>query len=73
MRPGSQPTCGGLGGEAEAGQGRQHQVERVPGGAAVRGGIRERAHDAEQLDDRAGPAVRDDQRHALRRAATSRG
>ncbi len=65
LRPGAGDAPGvpadlrGFGGEAETGQGGEHQVERVPGGTAVRGGIAERAHHAEQLDDRAGPAVRD--------------
>ena len=57
---------GRLAGEAVAGQGRQHQVERVLGGAAVRGRVGERADDPEQLDDRAGPAVRHDQRQRVR-------
>ena len=57
---------GRLGGQAVAGQGRQHEVERVLGGAAVRGRVGKRADDPEQLDDRAGPAVRDDQRQRLR-------
>ncbi len=39
-----------------------HQVERVRGGRAVGGGIGERADDLQLLDDRAGPAVRDDER-----------
>ena len=51
--------------EAVAGQGRQHQVERVLGATAVRGRVRERADDLQQLDDRAGPAVRHDQRHRV--------
>ena len=51
-----------LGREAVAGHGRQHDVERVRGGAAVRGQVGERADDLEQLEDRTGPAVRDDQR-----------
>ena len=51
--------------EAVAGQGRQHQVERVLGGAAVRGRVGERADDPEHLDHRAGPAVRDDQRQRV--------
>ena len=53
MRPGSQPSRQ-LGGEAEAGQGRQHQVEGVASGAAVDGRVGERADDPEQLDHRAG-------------------
>jgi hypothetical protein len=70
MRPGSQPTevgwdPGGLAGEAVAGQRRQHQVEGVLGTSAVRGRVGERADDLEQFDDRAGPAVRDDQRQRV--------
>jgi hypothetical protein len=48
---------GRLVGEAVAGYGRQHQVERVGGAAAVRGRVRERLDGLEQLDDRARPAV----------------
>jgi hypothetical protein len=56
---------GRLAGEAVARQGRQHQVERVFGGAAVRGRVGERADGLEQLDDRAGPAVGHDQRQRV--------
>jgi hypothetical protein len=56
---------GRLAGEAVAGQGRQHEVERVLGASAVRGRVRERVDDLEQLDDRAGPAVRHDQRQRI--------
>ena len=56
---------GRLAGEAVAGQGRQHEVERVLGGAAVRGRVGQRADGLEQLDDRAGPAVRHDQRQRV--------
>ena len=56
---------GRRGGEAVAGQGRQHQVERVLGASAVRGRVGERADRLEQLDDRAGPAVRHDQRQRV--------
>ena len=56
---------GRLAGEAVAGQGRQHQVEGVLGPSAVRGRVGERADDAEQLDDRARPAVRHDQRQGV--------
>ena len=52
-------------GEAVAGKGRQHEVERVLGGATMRRRVRERADDLEQLDDRARPAVRDDQRQRV--------
>ena len=56
---------GRLAREAVAGQGRQHQVERVLGGAAVRGRVGQRADGLQQLDDRAGPAVRHDQRQRV--------
>ena len=52
-------------GEAEAGQGRQHQVEGVLGAAAVRGRVGQRADGLKQLDDRAGPAMRHDQRQRV--------
>ena len=65
MRPDSQPSSVGSPGEAVAGQGRQHQVECVLGGAAVRGRVGQRADGLEQLDDRAGPAVRHDQRQRV--------
>jgi hypothetical protein len=54
-----------LAGEAVAGQGRQDEVERVLGFSAVRGRVGERADGLEQLDDRAGPAVRHDQRQRV--------
>ena len=54
-----------LAGEAVAGQGRQDDVERVLGFAAVRGRLRERADGVEQFDDRPGPAVRHDQRQGV--------
>ncbi len=61
---------GRLAGEAVAGDRRQHEVERVLGASTVRGRVGERAHGLEQLDDRAGPAVRHDQRQrvGMRRA-----
>ena len=71
LRPGLRDAAdvpaelGRLAGEAVAGQGRQHQVERVLGAAAVRGRVGERADGLEQLDDRAGPAVRHDQRQRV--------
>jgi hypothetical protein len=52
-------------GEAVAGQGRQYQVERVLRLPAVPGRVSQRADDLEQLDHRAGPAVRDDQRQRV--------
>ena len=56
---------GRLAREAVAGQGRQHQVECVLGGAAVSGRVGQRADGLEQLDDRAGPAMRHDQRQRV--------
>ena len=56
---------GRLAGEAVAGNGRQHEVERVSGASAVGGRIRERADGLEQLDDRAGPPVGHDQRQRV--------
>src|SRR3712207_2184414 len=51
--------------EAVAGQGRQHEVEGVLGTPAVSGRVGQRADGLEQLDDRAGPAVRHDQRQRV--------
>ena len=56
---------GRLAREAVARQGRQHQVECVLGGAAVRGRVGQGTDGLEQLDDRAGPAVRHDQRQRV--------
>ena len=56
---------GRLAREAVARQGRQHQVECVLGGAAVSGRVGQRADGVEQLDDRAGPAMRHDQRQRV--------
>ena len=56
---------GRLAREAVARQGRQHQVECVLGGAAVSGRVGQRADGLEQLDHRAGPAVRHDQRQRV--------
>ena len=56
---------GRLAREAVAGYRRQHQVEGVPGVAAVSGRVGQRADGLEQLDDRAGPAVGHDQRHGV--------
>src|SRR5918995_1506387 len=47
--------------EAVAGNGRQHEVEGVLGGAAVRGRVGQRADRLEQLDYRAWPAMGHDQ------------
>ncbi len=49
-----------------AGHRRDHHVEGVLGAAAVGGRVGQRADDVEHLDDRAGPAVRDDQRQRVR-------
>ena len=65
MRMGPQPEFGRFVGEAVAGDGRQHEVERVLGAAAVRGRIGEGADGLEQFDDRARPAVRHDQRQRV--------
>ena len=65
MRSGPQPVPVGLAGKAVARHRRDDDVESVLGAAAVRGRIRERADDLELLDDRAGPAVRDDQRQRI--------
>ena len=64
MRLASQPSSA-VAREAVARQGRQHQVECVLCGAAVRGRVGQRADGLEQLDDRAGPAVRHDQRQRV--------
>ena len=56
---------GRLAGEAVAGQRRDHEVERVRRGPAVRGGIGQRLDDLQLLDDRAGPPVRDDHRQRV--------
>ena len=65
MRTWSQPSVGRLAGEAVARHGRHHQVERVLGAPAVSRRIGQRIDDLELLDDRAGPAVRDDQRQRI--------
>ncbi len=71
LRPGARGAAGvpaelgGFAGEAVARQGRQHQVERVLGGAAVGGRVGQRADALQQLDDRARPAVRHDQRQRV--------
>ena len=56
---------GRLAGETVAGQGRQHEVECVLGAAAVSGRVGQRADGLEQLDDRARPTVRHDQRQRI--------
>ena len=52
--------------EAEARQGRDHDVEGVLGPAAKPGRIGERTDELDLLEDRAGPPVRDDQRQRVR-------
>jgi hypothetical protein len=56
---------GRLVGEAVAGHGRHDDVKCVLGLSAVSGRVGQRADGLEQLDDRAGPAVRHDQRHGV--------
>ena len=41
-------------------------MERIAGGATVRGRVGQGTDGLEQLDDRAGPAMRHDQRHRVR-------
>ena len=48
-----------------AGHRRDNEMERVRGVAAVRGRVGKRLDDLQLLDDRAGPAVRDDQRQRV--------
>jgi hypothetical protein len=55
----------GRAGEAVAGQGRDHQVEGVARVAAVGAWVGQRADDAQELHDRAGPAMGEDQRQGL--------
>ena len=57
----SQPEAGERAGEAKAGQRRGDDVEGVGGIAAMACGVGQRADDVRGLDDRAGPAVGDDQ------------
>jgi hypothetical protein len=54
-----------LAGEAVARQGRQHEVERVLRLPAVSGRVGQRADGLQEFDDRAGPAVRHDQRQRV--------
>ena len=60
-----QPVVGRLAGEAEAGQRRGDDVEGVRGVAAVRGRVGERLDHLVELDDRARPAVGDQQRQRV--------
>ena len=65
MRSGPQPRGRRLAGEPIAGDRRDHDVERVLCAAAVGRRVGERADDVQQLDDRAGPAVDEDQRQRV--------
>ena len=65
MRAGSQPGRGRLAGEAVARHRRDHDVESVRRGPAMRRGIGQRIDDLQLLDDRAGPPVRDDDRQRV--------
>ncbi len=58
--------AGRLVGKAVAGQRGRDDVERVRGRAAVRDRVGERTDDLVELDHRAGPTVRHDQRHRAR-------
>ena len=53
-------------GESVAGHGRGDDVEGIRRVRAVSGGVRERRDYLQHLDERAGPAVRDDQRNRVR-------
>ena len=65
MRVGVPAGRGRLAGEAVARHRRDHDVEGVRRAAAVRRGIGQRIDDLQLLDDRAGPAVRDDERQRV--------
>ena len=54
-----------LAGEAVARQRRNHDMECIRRGAAMGGGIGQRLDDLHLLDDRAGPAMRDDDRQRV--------
>ena len=74
LRPGSRDAVGApagvrrLAGEAVARHRRQDEIERVLRASAMRGRIGERADGLEQLEHRAGPAMRHDQRQGVRDA-----
>ena len=64
--PAARPAGLGDGtGEAESGQRRDHQVERVGRVTAVGAGVAERPDHVEELHDRAGPAVDQQQRSGI--------
>src|SRR5262249_20893246 len=54
-----------LAGEAVARHGGDHDIERVCGAASVRGRIRERTDDVDELEHRARPTVRDENRQRI--------
>ena len=66
MRSGFQPVPLGLPEKPETRHRRQDEVERVLRPCAMRDGIRERADGLEQLEHRAGPTMRHDQRQGVR-------
>ncbi len=66
MRSMPQPVVVGFAGEAEAGQRRTDDMERIGSVAAMGNGIDQRLDHLVELDHRAWPAVGDDQRHRLR-------
>ena len=65
MRDGIPAGGGRLGGEPVARQRRDHEMERVLRACAVCRRVGERLDDLQLLDDRAGPAVRDDERQGV--------
>ncbi len=65
MRGLFQPRLAGWAGEAVAGEGGDHQVEGVGRVAAVGRRVGQRADHVEELDDRARPAVGEDQRQRV--------
>ena len=62
---GTPPRAGRLAGEPVAGHGRNHDIKRVARLAAVCGRVGKRADDVQHLDDRAGPAARDERQRVL--------
>ena len=55
----------GLSGEPESGERRDHDVERVIGRTAVGDRVGERTDEPQKIDDRARPAVSEDQRQRV--------
>ena len=73
-RPARVPAAvGGRTGERVAGDGRADDVERVHRVTAVRRGVGEQRDDGLELDERSGPAVRDDERERPRLGRARRG